>query len=85
MSSFAMCKESSACHTFAQSVPSPGEQAGEKLPFYARWGVSEYLEIDLARSTVRLLRHDDGEWNVIDRSAVIEMTVDEVVAMLHQQ
>jgi Uma2 family endonuclease len=43
-------------------ILSPGEKAGAKLDFYARWLVDEYLEIDLRTGGARLLVRDDTEW-----------------------
>jgi Uma2 family endonuclease len=63
-------------------ILSPGERSGEKLPFYARWGVSEYLEIDLGHRTVQLLSHSDDKWLAIERSQVVELSVDDVLALL---
>jgi Uma2 family endonuclease len=63
-------------------ILSPGERPGEKLPFYARWGVSEYIEIDLDHRTVRMLRNRDEKWRAIERSQVVELSVDEVMALL---
>jgi Uma2 family endonuclease len=63
-------------------ILSPGERAGEKLPFYAEWGVREYLEIDLPHGTVRLLADRDGTWEPVDASAVVELTIDEVTGLL---
>ena len=59
-------------------VLSPGEVAGEKLDFYARWGVGEYLEVDLSRRTVRLLvRTDDtAAWAPTATSPALRFTVD---------
>jgi Uma2 family endonuclease len=63
-------------------VLSPGERAGEKLPFYAFRNVSEYLEVDLRHRSVRLLENVDGEWRDVRASGVIELSVDEVLALL---
>jgi Uma2 family endonuclease len=63
-------------------VLSPGERAGEKLPFYAFRNVSEYLEVDLRQRSVRLLENVDGEWRDVRASGVIELSVDEVPALL---
>jgi Uma2 family endonuclease len=63
-------------------ILSPGERAGEKLPFYARWSVHEYLEIDLAHHTARLLRNTGGDWRPVERCHVIDLSVDEVLALL---
>jgi Uma2 family endonuclease len=43
-------------------VLSPGETPGEKLPFYAAWGIQEYLEIDQERRTVVLLVRVADTW-----------------------
>lgn len=43
-------------------ILSPGEKAGEKLPFYAAWEVQEYLEISLTQGTVRLLKRHGDDW-----------------------
>jgi Uma2 family endonuclease len=59
-------------------VLSPGEAAGAKLDFYADRGVREYLEIDLASGDVRLLAHRADRWEPIDRSDVVELSVDDV-------
>ena len=63
-------------------VLSPGERAGEKLPFYASRGVKEYLEVDLVARSVRLLAHGEGEWAPVDRSGVIDLTTTEVLALM---
>jgi len=63
-------------------VLSPGERAGEKLSFYASRNVKEYLEVDLSAPSVRLLAQRDAKWVAIDRSDVIDLTVDDVVALL---
>ena len=63
-------------------VLSPGERAGEKLPFYASRDVKEYLEVDLRLHTVRLLANVDGQWRDVRASTVIDLSVDEVYALL---
>jgi len=63
-------------------ILSPGERPGEKLPFYARWGVSEYIEIDREHRTVRMLRSHDDTWIAIECCQVVELSVDEVMALL---
>ena len=63
-------------------VLSPGKRAGEKLPFYASRNVKEYLEIDLRLRTVRMLTNVDGQWREARTSGVIELSVDEVMALL---
>ena len=59
-------------------VLSPGERAGEKLPFYASRNVKEYLEVDLRLRTVRLLANVEGQWRDVRASSVIDLSVDEV-------
>jgi Uma2 family endonuclease len=63
-------------------VLSPGERAGEKLPFYASRNVKEYLETDLRLRSVRMLDNVDGQWREARTSSVIELSVDEVMALL---
>ncbi|HWL45863.1 MAG TPA: Uma2 family endonuclease [Ilumatobacter sp.] len=58
-------------------ILSPGEKAGEKLPFYAAYGVREYLEIDLRTKAVRLLVNRAGSWEPVDASSVLDLTVTE--------
>ena len=63
-------------------VLSPGELAGEKLPFYASRSVREYLEVDVRAHSVRLLANIEGQWREVDSSSVIDLSVDEVLALL---
>lgn len=63
-------------------ILSPGERAGEKLPFYAERGVHEYLEVDLEAATCRLLRRDDQQWVPTDASRHIELSVADVIELL---
>jgi Uma2 family endonuclease len=63
-------------------ILSPGERPGEKLPFYARWGVGEYVEIDLDHRTVQLLHNRDDKWLPIERCQVIDLSVDDVLALI---
>ena len=78
-------RTSPACLETAELVAevlSPGERAGEKLPFYAARDVKEYLEVDLRARTVRPLALREGVWVSVDRSNVIDLTVDEVLDLL---
>jgi len=61
---------------------SPGELAGEKLPFYASRNVREYLEVDVRAQSVRLLANIQGQWCEVDSSSVIDLSVGEVLALL---
>jgi Uma2 family endonuclease len=63
-------------------VLSPGERAGEKLPFYASRSVREYLEVDLRARTVRLVANRDGGWVPIDRSGVVGLTTAQVLTLV---
>ena len=63
-------------------ILSPGERRQEKLPFYARWHVGEYIEVDLEQRTVEMLGNVDGRWVPIEQSGVIELTTAEVLALL---
>jgi Uma2 family endonuclease len=75
-------------HAFASTaelvveVLSPGQRPGEKLPFYARWHIKEYVEIDLDHRTVQLLRNVDGAWHPAERCTVVELSIDEVRGLL---
>lgn len=57
-------------------VLSPGEPAGEKLDFYQAHEVSEYLEIDLPKGTVRLLRFVENGWLPVTESDVVALRVE---------
>jgi len=63
-------------------ILSPSEKAGEKLPFYARVGVREYLEVDLAAGTCRLLENRDGSWEPVEHSSVIDLRLTEIAELL---
>ena len=63
-------------------ILSPSERSHEKLPFYAQWGVSDYIEVDLDHRTVEILRNDAGTWLPGERCQVVDLTVDDVVALL---
>ena len=63
-------------------ILSAGEAAGAKLPFYAAWGVQEYLEIDLDARTARLLGRHEDSWTAVHHSLVIELALSEVEALL---
>lgn len=63
-------------------ILSPSERAGEQLDFSSKWGVEEYLEIDLTAATVRLLARRADGWRSVTSSAVVELTVAEVAELL---
>lgn len=60
-------------------VLSTSESPGAKLDFYAERRVREYLEIDLATGDVRLLARRDDQWERVDHSVVIKLSVTDVV------
>ncbi len=60
-------------------ILSPGEIAGDKLPFYATWGVREYVEFDLDRRSVRWLSNVDGRWVDVAHSRVLNVSVASIV------
>lgn len=57
-------------------VLSKGESPGEKLAFYARWQVEEYLEVDPARREVRLLVRQDQAWQASEASPALGFVLD---------
>jgi Uma2 family endonuclease len=63
-------------------ILSPSERSHEKLPFYARWGITDYIEVDLDRRSVEILRNVDGAWLPAERCVVVDVSVDEVLALL---
>ncbi|MGH9114428.1 MAG: Uma2 family endonuclease [Acidimicrobiales bacterium] len=56
-------------------VLSPGEEPGAKLDFYARFGVSEYLEVDPPHQRLRLLRRAQDRWEPASHSAILGFDV----------
>jgi Uma2 family endonuclease len=56
-------------------VLSPGERAGQKLPFYQAWGVGEYLEISLENRTAALYRNDGDTWARTGASSILGFDV----------
>lgn len=66
----------------AIEILSPGETPGAKLGFYADWHVKEYLEIDLAARTCRLLANRDGAWEPITRSEIIDLELATVEGLI---
>jgi Uma2 family endonuclease len=63
-------------------ILSPSERSHEKLPFYARWAITDYIEIDIDRRSVEILRNVDGAWLPAERCVVVDVSVDEVLALL---
>lgn len=61
----------------------PGDDTWKKLPFYAARGIQELVIVDPEAGTVdgRALT-DDGEYQPLERSRVIELSVAELVARL---
>ena len=56
-------------------ILSPAEEPGAKLDFYARWGVSEYLEVDPAHQLLRLLSRSEDQWKPASRSEILGFDV----------
>jgi Uma2 family endonuclease len=54
-------------------IVSPGDETWEKLAFYAQHDVSELLVIDPQKRTVDWLALKDGQYQPVERSAVIEL------------
>lgn len=64
-------------------VLSAGEPPGSKMEFYAAWGVNDYLEIDPTRRTVALwTRRTTEGWARVERSTVLDLTVDDLIAAI---
>jgi len=54
-------------------ILSPGDESWQKLPFYAAHNVDEILIVDPAERTVTWLGLRDGEYQPIERSALIKL------------
>jgi Uma2 family endonuclease len=54
-------------------ILSPGDETWQKLPFFAAHRVDEVLIVDPSDPTVTWLGLRDGEYQPIDRSALIEL------------
>jgi Uma2 family endonuclease len=55
-------------------IASPGDEAWDKLPFYAKHKVDEVLIVDSEKRAVDWLALADGEYRpVVERSALIEL------------
>ena len=63
-------------------ILSPSERSHEKLPFYARWAIDEYVEIDLDRRIAEILRNVDGQWLPTERCVVVDVSVEELLALM---
>jgi len=56
----------------AVEIVSPGDETWKKLPFYAAHGVDEVLIVDPLHCEVHWLGLRDGEYEPIERSALID-------------
>ncbi len=57
-------------------ILSPGEKPGVKLGFYARARVNEYLEVDMPKRSIRLLRRVGDDWEPVAQSEVVPFRAD---------
>jgi hypothetical protein len=60
-------------------VLSPGEPAGLKLDFFARWHVDEYLEVDHRSGVARLWWRDGTDWVEAEHSKVLGFGIEDGV------
>lgn len=63
-------------------ILSPIERPSAKLGFYAAWQVKEYVEVDQQRGTATMLANVDGEWTEIGHRSVVDVTVDDIRALI---
>jgi Uma2 family endonuclease len=63
-------------------IASPNDESWQKLPFYAAHGVEEVLIVDPAKRSVHWLGLRDGEYEPIERSALIDLGPDELAAQI---
>jgi Uma2 family endonuclease len=63
-------------------ILSPGDESWQKLPFYAAHSVDEIVIVDPAERKVSWLGLGDGEYQPIQRSALIDLGPVEVAAQL---
>ena len=54
-------------------IVSPGDESWEKLPFYAAHGVDEVLIVDPRARTIHWLGLEDGDYEPIEHSGVIDL------------
>lgn len=54
-------------------IVSPGDESWAKLPFYAAHGVDEVLIVDPVKRSADLLGLNNGEYQSIERSALIDL------------
>jgi Uma2 family endonuclease len=63
-------------------ILSPADEAWQKLPFYAERGVDELLFVDPGERSVAWLALKDGEYQAIERSAVIDLGASELARQI---
>jgi hypothetical protein len=71
-------------HTAALAVEivSPGDEAWQKLPFYAAHGVNEVLIVDPAERAVHWLGLAGGKYRPVERSGLIDLGLAELAARI---
>ena len=72
-------------HTAALVVEivSPDDESWQKLPFFAAHEVDEVLILDPQKRTVDWLGLDDGEYQPIERSGLIDLGPSELAEQIH--
>jgi Uma2 family endonuclease len=63
-------------------IASPGDETSKKLPFYAAHDVDEVLIIDPRERSVSWLGLDDGEYQPIERSGLIDLGSDQLAGRI---
>jgi hypothetical protein len=63
-------------------IPSPTDEAWQKLPFYAEHGVEELLYVDPAARAVSWMALRDGRYEPIERSEVIALGAAELAEQI---
>jgi Uma2 family endonuclease len=59
-------------------IVSPGDETQAKLPFYAARGVDELLIVDPRERTVHWLALRDGDYEPVERSALIDLGTEQL-------
>ncbi len=64
-------------------ILSPEDETWQKLPFFATHGVDEVLIVDPGERTVTWLALRDGDYEPVERSALIELGASELAAQIN--
>jgi Uma2 family endonuclease len=67
---------------FVVEIVSPGDETWAKLPFYASHDVDELLIVDPQERVVKLLALRDGRYEPTERSAIIDVDVQQLAAQI---